>query len=106
MASITLDDIRAGADAKYAAFDIELPDRTVTLLNPLRMSKAERKHLTELLNGLSESEDQEGAIDEVILAVADSKENGDALLAALGDDLAKKMWVIEEYSKGAQVGEA
>lgn len=106
MANFTLDDIRKGAEDKYASFDIELEDRTVRLVNPLRMTKAERKKLSELMESIQESEDQEAAIDDLIVQVADTKENGKALLKALGDDLAQKMYVIESYSKDTQAGEA
>ena len=57
MPSFSLDDIRAAADRQYGSTDIQVTEDMVTsLLNPLRMGKAKRDALYELLRPLQEDE--------------------------------------------------
>lgn len=113
MAKFTLDDIREAAEKKYGSFDIELPDgETVSLLNPMRMDKAKRKELgalQERLNALSESEesvDEESVVEEMLTLVAASPAQAKRLLKALGDDMAMKITVFNQYGESTQAGEA
>jgi hypothetical protein len=108
MASYTLDDIRTAAEAKYGSTDIELGNGDVVrLLNPLRLPKEKR----DLLQGLQarmddENADQEAAMQEVIRLAADNTRKAEALLKAIGGDLAVLAEIVETYSKSTQVGEA
>ncbi|MEU4155695.1 phage tail assembly protein [Actinoplanes sp. NPDC026670] len=106
--NITLDDIRAAAEAKYGSTDIAISeDVTVRLLNPLRLPKAKRDALGALQGKLGEDDaDQEALLSEAILVVAESEAKGKKLLSALGGDLALLAQVFETYSDGTQVGEA
>jgi len=127
MATFSLDQIKAAADAKYGSLDIPLSDKqgdVVRLLNPLRMSEAQRSELRAIQDKLNEiSASQEGddedsepsedavkeqtdLIAEMLLAVAENKTAGQKLLDALGGDLAMTMVVFEQYTEGTQAGEA
>ncbi|MCD2462458.1 phage tail assembly protein [Streptomyces sp. MBT42] len=108
MAAFSLDDIRAAADAKYGSTDIELDEKTtVHLLNPLRLSKEKRAELSALQEQMeADGADQEDLLAKAIVLVADHPKKGEALIKAVGGDLALLAEVFETYGKGAQVGEA
>jgi hypothetical protein len=108
MASYTLDAIRAAADAKYSSTDIALDEATtVHLLNPLRLPKEKRDKLTSLQDQMEgEGVDQEALLSEAIILIADHPKKGEALIKAVGGDLALLAEIFETYGKGAQVGEA
>lgn len=125
MATFSLDQIRAAADAKYGSLDIPLSDKpgdVVRLLNPLRMSEEQRKELQVIQNKLNDAADKDSGEDEqasedaiaaqtelikeMLLAVAENKQAGQKLLDALNGDLAMTMVVFEQYTEGTQLGEA
>lgn len=110
MASYSLDDIRAAADAKYSSTDITVDEKTtVHLLNPLRLPKEKRTELSGLQDKLDdggESVDQEQLLSDAIRLVADHPKKAEALLSAVNGDLAVLAQIFETYGKGAQVGEA
>ncbi|MFC3504451.1 phage tail assembly protein [Micromonospora krabiensis] len=102
-----LDDIRAAAEAKYGSLDIEVGDKTVRLLNALRLPKAKRDQIAALQDSLkAEGADQEEIMRELIRVAADTKAGGDLLVKAIGDDLTVMAEVLAEYGKRTQVGEA
>ncbi|MEU9777267.1 phage tail assembly protein [Streptomyces sp. NPDC047968] len=71
MASYTLDDIRAAAEARYGSTDISLGGHIVRLLNPLRLSKANRDKLAALQDEINtDSADQEEPLADAIRLVA------------------------------------
>ena len=120
--SFTLDDIRAAAEEKYGSTDIELSDRTVKLLNPLRLPKSKRDALMALQDrlkdegpkdgeqkdgdGEEEAVDQEAVLSECIELVADTPANGKALLKAINGDLAMLVEIFNRYTGGTKAGEA
>ncbi|WP_263729959.1 phage tail assembly protein [Cellulomonas sp. SG140] len=107
MSTMTLDDIRAAAEAKYGSFDVELDGSTVRLVNPLRMTKAKRKAVLDLQSKLNdEGSDQEELLGELIVAVAENPSAGKALVKSIGGDLAMLAVLFEGYSQQVQVGEA
>ncbi|OKI45112.1 phage tail assembly protein [Micromonospora sp. CB01531] len=109
MSTITLDSIRAAAEAKYGSLDIELGTETVRLLNPLRLAKANRDALMAVqdrLNDKDDDADQAEMLTEALRLVAESKVKGDKLIKALDGDLALLAEVFESYVKGTQAGEA
>ncbi|MEU0344241.1 phage tail assembly protein [Streptomyces bobili] len=108
MASFSLDDIRAAADAKYSSTDITVDEKTtVHLLNPLRLPKEKRDKLVNLQDEMDkDGSDQEQIIADAIRLVADHPKKAEALLSAVGGDLAVLAQIFETYGKGAQVGEA
>ncbi|MEU6056985.1 phage tail assembly protein [Streptomyces sp. NPDC047097] len=106
MATFTLDDIRAAADARYGSTDIEIdPETTVVLRNPLRLSKEERTELAALQDKL-DGDDQGDVLADAIRLVAKSKPAAEKLITQLDGDLALLAQVFESYSKGTQAGEA
>jgi hypothetical protein len=110
MASFTLDDIRAAADAKYASLDIEVDGETVTLVNALRLSKEKRAALTSLQEGLDkegeESVEQEQVLADSIRIIAATEDQAERLLSHVGDDLAVLATIFDKYAKDTQAGEA
>lgn len=109
MASYTLDDIRAAADAKYDSTDIEVDEKTtVHLLNPLRLPKEKRAKLMEIQDQLDKDGtdvDQEEALTNALRLVADHPKKAEVLLKAIDGDLAMLASVFETYVKGTQAGE-
>lgn len=108
MAQFSLDDIRAAADAKYGSTDIAINDTTtVSLLNPLRLPKTKRTALTAIQDRMEgDDADQESLLAEAIVLVADHPKKGEALIKAVGGDLAVLAQIFETYGTGTQVGEA
>src|SRR5690606_42166197 len=106
MASYTLDDIRAAADAKYGSTDIELDEKTtVHLLNPLRLPKDKRAELMKIQDVLDRDGsdvDQEEALTNALRLVADHPKKADALIKAVDGDLAVLASIFETYVKGTQ----
>lgn len=107
MASYTLDDIRAAAEAKYGATEINFGDDVCRLLNPLRLAKEKRAQLLAIQDQLDgEDADQEEVLGQAIRLVAESQPAANKLLKAVGSDLAILAEIFETYGKGTQVGEA
>lgn len=107
MASYTLDDIRAAAEARYGSTDITLGEHVVRLLNPLRLSKARREELAALQDEINaDGADQEELLAHAIRLVAESEAAANALLEEVGEDLAVLAQVFELYGRGTQAGEA
>jgi hypothetical protein len=107
MPQLTLDDIRAAAEAKYGSTDIAVDGRTVRLLNPLRLPKKRRDALMAVQEKLNaDGADQEALLAEALSTVAESPGAAKALLTAIGGDLAVLVELFRQYSEGTQVGEA
>lgn len=107
MATFSLDDIRAAADAKYGSTDIQLDEKTtVVLRNPLRLSKAERDELAKLQGSLDGDSDQSEVLGNALRLVAKDKKIAEKLIDTVGDDLALLAQLFATYSKGTQAGEA
>lgn len=100
--ALTLDDIRGAAEKKYAAREIDLGGEVVSLRNPLRMTKDERKALQEL-----NLEDFEEAVDyfHASFSLVSSEKEADALREAIGDDAAVYATLFEVYVKDVDLGE-
>lgn len=112
--TVTLDSIRAAADAKYGSFDIELADGTIArLLNPLRLTAEARAELKAVQGALGSSDeddaedvDQAEVFERAIRCVAQTPAQADALLNAVGRDLAILAEIFAGYGEGTQAGEA
>lgn len=108
--TVSLDDIRAAAEAKYGSTDITLSDgQVVKLLNPLRLSKEKRAKLTELSKeneGSENIDDTQEQLEGTIRLVAERAVLAEQLLEEVGGDLAVLATILESYNEGAQVGEA
>lgn len=106
--SLKLSDLRAAADVKYAHTTIDIDDeRTVTLLNPLRMSPAARKVLTGMGERMQGGDaDQFEVVGDALIAAARTKAEGALLVKELGGDLAVALEIFQSYMEGTQAGEA
>lgn len=110
MATVTLDSIRDAAERKYGHTDIEVPGfGTARLVNAMQLSKEKRKALGEASDEKEDAThetDELAAFHRVIRIVARSEHEADALINAIGDNLAVMAQVFETYNKGTELGEA
>ena len=108
MATYTLDDIREAADKKYGGLTIELGEgHNVTLRNMLRLSREERGKIEQLRERDDESiEETIEGLREAVLMLADSSDNGRALLDMIGDDAALLIHIFKTWQDQTQAGEA
>lgn len=107
MATFTLDDIRAAAEAKYGSTDIDLGDDKVVLVNPLRLDKDKRTALTKIQERSEEEGADEGDVmREALRLVTSTPQACEKFIDMVGDDLALLATVFNAYTEGVQVGEA
>lgn len=106
MPRFELADIVAAADEKYGPTVIGTPTGDVTMVNPIRLSKADRKRLADL-----DKADEAGDIDvdeklaellKIALSAADAKK----LTAHVKGDLGTLSVIVEKWAKSSQAGEA
>lgn len=120
---VTLDFIREAADKKYANLIIDIPNTgRVTLVNAMQLSTEKRKALMDSQKRLSsakeeaegklkegqeiEETDQVEALEDTLRIVVSGQDKAQALVEALGGNLAQLATVFELYSKGTELGEA
>lgn len=109
---ISLSQINQEADNKYEPFIVEdIPGGDVTLLSPIRLPKGQRDKLVALTKELGEarsSNDVPGLIRlaESTLLLVSVGDGGKRLTKELDGDLAKIMFVLEQYSEQVGLGEA
>ena len=107
---VTLDSIREAAEKKFGSYDIELGEGSeVKLLNPLRLSKENRKKLMSYqdeANSENSDVDQEDVIEDMLRLIAESPKAADLLIKALDGDLAVQMQIFDDYAKATSLGEA
>lgn len=107
MATITLDSIRSAADKKFAPTTIDIGDRVVELVNPIRLPRKVRERLGQVGEEMrAEGADPVAVLQNALKLVAATPEDGKALVAALGDDLAVVLAAFEAYTSEQEVGEA
>lgn len=107
--TLSLDELRESANAKYASLEVDLGDgRKAVLVNALQLPKDERAALVSIQGRLDEENADQVAILQEALAVAGSTtpHETDALIQAVGDNLAFLMELFVRYSRGTQAGEA
>jgi len=105
---LTLDDIRAAVERKYAALPVKLGDGTkVMLLNPLRLDKAKRAHLEQTQRAMNDQgADQVDCLKDIIRTVAERRSAADKLLREIGDDTAMLAELFSAYGERCRPGEA
>lgn len=122
MPTITLDQLRAAADAKYAALIIPgvqyevdgvVVSVEVHLRNPLRLSREARAALAALQSDVqsatAEGEEPADAVDsmrEMISLLAGSQEQADAILSVVGEDAGLMAALLEHFGAQTSAGEA
>jgi len=111
---LTLDDINEAVEAKYGALIIPVGSHEVELVNALRLPKAKRKALLSLQESMSSTDDegneqevdQEAVLEDMLRLVCKTEGQGNKLITALGSDLAKLVYVFEQYTGKTELGEA
>ncbi|MFY1688179.1 phage tail assembly protein [Plantactinospora sp. WMMB782] len=108
MLSINLDTIREATERKYGHLTVEVGEKSVRLLNPLRLPKERREKLMRLqsVDLKAEGADQAAVLADAIRTVADTAGGAKILLGAIGDDLAVLVELFEEYGRSTRSGEA
>lgn len=108
MSSLSLDTIREAAERKYGHLEVQVGEKTVRLLNPLRLSKERRARLAQLqgVDLTAEDADQVTALQDLIRTVAETPAGAKVLLGAIGDDLAVLAELVAEYGRVTRPGEA
>lgn len=100
-----LADAQAAADKKYAPLGVELDDRTVVLRTPVRLTKDERKLLSEATNA-EEQDDPIDTIESAFRVVIADKDDAEALIKAIGGDLGVALEIFTAFTSEVQLGEA
>lgn len=100
-----LSDAQAAADKKYAPLGVELDDRTVVLRTPVRLSKEERLKLQDATKA-EETEDPLDTIQSAFRIVIADKDDAEALITAIGDDLGVALEIFNNFTAEVQLGEA
>jgi hypothetical protein len=111
MATITLDDIRAEAERRYAPTVVKLSDGSKCVLqNILDLDQKVSEKVDKALKALSATGDDDGISstreNAVELLHLIGKGNVDQLIEDLGGTLARIIILIEKWSEASQVGEA
>lgn len=107
---ITLDDIKAAADKKYASLKIGVGNHTVELRNALRLDEDERKNLSQFQEELDgegeEARSQVAVLEDMLRTLAATEGQGNKIVTALGGDLTLLAETFESYKERTQLGEA
>lgn len=110
---VTLDDIRAAAEAKYGSYTIQLDSTTsITLRNAMRLPKKERDALGELQKRINDAEDINDidalieAVKDALSVIAQEKPLAERLIAEIGDDLPILMQIFAAWSEATMGPEA
>lgn len=105
MPKITLDSLRESLDNEYGHTIVDLPDRSITLLNPNRLPKEKRAKVLGFESALSATGDdvdaQEALVRDFLMAVAENDYSGRALLDEVdripGDSLPILLMIFRQY---------
>lgn len=120
---ITLDYIRAKADAEYAPYKIEIDGEVLTLRNPVRLPREQRSEVLKAVNELKdmkelveEAEDDaeaeemqekfHGLMLEVLHKSADNEKLADVLNEELRNDFGMTQILFFDWFGADEVGEA
>lgn len=107
----SLVDLKADIEKEFAPLEIELGRGKVLIRNVLRLSKDERTEVLGAIkkfSGEAASEDVDEMFDAIrtVLRVCSEGGKGDALVTAIGDDLALAMKIMNLWTEATQPGEA
>lgn len=107
-----LDDIRAEMEARYGSMPVVVGDRTVHLTSILKLDKASRQTVNDQLS-LMDDMDDDGLtrIDEAVSAMQNvlrtaAGGDGDYLVEQIGDDILTLQYLVREWGRSTQLGEA
>lgn len=110
--SYSLDDLRNDLDREFAPLELTVGKTRVVLRNPLRLSSADRKVVLDAMKALDDDslkeDDVDAMLDEIrkVLGACADAGKGDALISAIGDDVALAMKIMSLWSEATQPGEA
>lgn len=106
---MNFDDIRKAAEEKYTSFVVELNDKKLEMLSPIRLPKERRDELSKLFADMASDEtdsDELEMIERVIKLVAKDNVTGRALVQAVNKDLAVAATLLAKYQEAVSLGEA
>lgn len=109
MASITLSEIRAAADKKFAPTSVDLEDgkAPIELVHPLRLDGKKRARLTGLSDELgAEGADPYEVVAKVLTDASPTPAEGKRLVAAANGDVTVLMAFLDAWVETTDMGEA
>lgn len=110
--SYSLDDLRNDLDKEFAPLQIDIGRTTVVLRNPLRLTKAERHVVFDASKRMTSGELGDEDVEEMmelirsVLSTSAADGKGEALVKAIGDDVALAMKIMQLWTEATQPGEA
>jgi hypothetical protein len=110
----SLDSLREELEKQYAPTQLDIGTEVITLRNIVRMPKKDRIKVQDLLEELGEIQKNEDhtedqvteAVQNVLVATAETVAKGQKLLKAIGDDVPLLMQVFDRWCAGEDLGEA
>lgn len=108
----SLADLRADIDKEFAPLEIDLGRGKVVIRNVMRLGKDERAVVLEAIKMFSKENSGDEDVDELfeairtILRTCAEGTKGEALVNAIGDDLALAMKIMNLWTEATQPGEA
>ena len=115
MSKYSLADIKADMDKLFAPVTLDLGKEEIVLRNILRVDDAARTKVVEAQKRIQELADEDGEVDDdhmveykaqMLAVLAAVATDGEALLKALGEDLALIMRIFAIWAEESQAGEA
>lgn len=112
MPRISTKDLNEAVDAKYEPFIIEVDDQDLILTPVLRLPREKREELSAFQKQSEAAQEGDSEIDpeqfysDFLSHIANDKDLLAKFLAEVDGDLATLQYVVSEYSKVNQVGEA
>ena len=106
---ITLDDIRAAAEAKYGSYVIVEDGHKIELRNVMRLSADARDRISALqdeMQGEDLQRPQEEILAEFLAILCATEGQAKKLTEAVGGDLAIMSIIFDGYTEATQLGEA
>jgi hypothetical protein len=109
--SLTLDELRKQIDDQYGPFTLDLgKGRVVKMLPVLRLPRDKRERIGGMLAeiGKVDSGDLNAVVDqlaELVRLSCETPEQGDWLMAELGDDGQAVQYVFEQYQEATGLGD-
>lgn len=109
----TLESLEEEIEREYSPLRFQVDGEDIVLRSLLRIPRKERDSVMDKLRTLEGQEDDNpdedamlSAVQHVLKTVAETKEQGQKLVSALGNDLLRNMKVLERWTEATQPGEA
>jgi len=108
----SLADLKSELEKEFAPLELQVGKSTIVVRNVMRLNKAERAQVLAAVKAFDSADDNDTDADDVfdalrtILRTCAANGKGDALVDAIGDDLALAMKIMNLWTEATQPGEA